>query len=47
VKPTQHADRRRQILITDSDEFTMTLKKWRDKGESFRPRRVDRPVQPQ
>ncbi len=42
VKPTgtQHADRRRQILITD--ECTMTFRKWRHKGESFRPRRVDR-----
>ncbi len=33
------ADRKRKILITDSDKCTMAFKKWREKGESFR---VDR-----
>ena len=34
------ADRKRRILITD--KCTMTLRKWREKGESFRVRVVDR-----
>ncbi len=43
MKPTKpavqssDADRKRKILITD--KCTMTFKKWREKGESFR---VDR-----
>jgi hypothetical protein len=45
LKPTKpaiqisDADRKRKILITDSDKCTMAFKKWREKGESFR---VDR-----
>jgi hypothetical protein len=33
------AARKRKILITDRGKCTMALKKWREKGESFR---VDR-----
>ena len=33
------ADHKRKILITDNLKCTMAVKKWREKGESFR---VDR-----
>jgi hypothetical protein len=42
MKPTKpavqisDADRERKILITNKCHGTMTFKKWREKGESFR-----------